>query len=278
MTGTPAPLSTSAGRPDAQAGPASAAGAGTTPAERFRVALEYAIVGDLRYLAHHDELRMLTRALVRAKWPLAYTHGFNPRPRLTLALPRNLGTESTCQLAVVELSAPCPPAELFARLAAVLPGGCRLQRVCAPLPPTTPHAQRATYEVELAPRDAAVAASQIAALLARPSVVVERVGAPNEPSRPFEIRPYIDRIELAGGALRLTLRVTPQGSARPAEVLTALGLAPDEYSHRLRRTAVQWDIELSGPPTGPAAHERKPLEQETHEKEDRGRAQDGQRG
>ena len=35
------------------------------------VALCFALDGALRFLSHHDELRMLTRALRRARWPLA---------------------------------------------------------------------------------------------------------------------------------------------------------------------------------------------------------------
>ena len=81
----------------------SRAPAGEQTAPCFRVALSYALNGELRYLSHRDELRMLTRALVRARWPLRYSRGFNPIPRLTLTLPRSVGTASECQLALVEL-------------------------------------------------------------------------------------------------------------------------------------------------------------------------------
>ena len=259
MPAAPAPLPASAAGSELPSAPPSAAGPGVVPTGRGRVALEYAIAGDLRFLAHHDELRMLTRALVRAKWPLAYTQGFNPRPRLTLALPRNLGTESACQVAVVELREAREPSELCAQLAAVLPAGCGLQRVSALRQAGTPHAQSAAYAVELAAEHADAAAARIAELLAQPSVIVQREGGPDKPSRPFDIRPYINKMELTGQVLHMTLRVTQQGSARPAEILTALGLAADEYSHRLRRTAVQWDMELAGPASGPVAHERKTL-------------------
>ncbi len=255
----------------------SVGGTGLAPvrAERFRAALEYAIAGDLRFLSHHDELRMLTRALARAKWPLAYTQGFNPRPRLTLALPRSLGTWSACQLALVELREPRSPAVLFGSLAGVLPAGCRLRKVTAPLPPGTPHAQRATYEVELEAADAARIAARIGEVMAQASVVVQREGGPDKPSRPYEIRPYIVNLELDGRVLRMVLHVTQQGSARPSEILTAFGLAAEEYNHQLRRAAVQWDMELAGPIAGPAAHERKPLEQKTHPEEVEKSVQDG---
>ena len=50
----------------------------------------------------------------------------------------------------------------------------------------------------------------------------------------------MDRLELCDGQLRLTLRASRAASARPREVLEALGLADLESSGRyLTRTAVQ---------------------------------------
>jgi hypothetical protein len=53
---------------------ASAAHAGSAchAGPAFRVAFEYALSGDLAYLSHRDELRMLRRALVRADGRCAF--------------------------------------------------------------------------------------------------------------------------------------------------------------------------------------------------------------
>ncbi len=80
----------------AQSSATTGAAAAPCGAGRLRAALEFALAGDLRFLAHHDELRLLTRALVRAGWPLAYSQGFNPRPRLVLPLPRGNWRSSSC--------------------------------------------------------------------------------------------------------------------------------------------------------------------------------------
>ncbi len=63
-------------------------------------------------------------------------------------------------------------------------------------------------------------------------------------------------LALAGQGLRMQLAFNEQRTARPAEVLTALGLAAARYVHRLRRAAVHWDMEIAGPCVGPAMHER----------------------
>lgn len=261
-----------AARPSATIGAAAAPrGAG-----RLRAALEFSLAGDLRFLAHHDELRLLTRALVRAGWPLAYSQGFNPRPRLVLPLPRNLGVAAERQLALVELSALHPPAELFASLARQLPTGCRLLRVVAPAAAGMPAAMQVAFEVDLDPADAAPLAPRIAALLARPVVTVARDYGPGKPTRPVDIRPYINKLESEGCRLRMELRCAAQRTARPAEVITELGLAAATYNHRFRRAAVLWSMELAGPAFGPAANERTGFDyEEDPSQEDHRCTQDG---
>jgi hypothetical protein len=53
-----------------------------------------------------------------------------------------------------------------------------------------------------------------------------------------------------------------QGSARPTEILTALGIVAGEHDRGIRRTEVEWDIELTGPTQWPAAPERNQFGQE----------------
>jgi radical SAM-linked protein len=207
--------------------------------------------------------------MVRAGWPLAYSQGFNPHPRLTLPLPRNLGTAAACQVALIDLCQPRPPAELFESLARQLPGDCRLRWVMAPIGRGSLQARQIRYELDLDPADAADLGPRIQRLAGLPALVVQRDYGPGKPTRPIDIRPYIGKFELDGYRLRFELRCVEQRTARPSEVITALGLAAETYNHRLRRAAVQWNRELTGPTAGPAADERKELDnQENHCEED----------
>lgn len=230
--------------------------AGQGGAERFRTLVEFELGGDLRFLAHHDELRLLTRALVRAGWPLAYSQGFNPQPRLRIPLPRNLGVAAASQWALADLSEARTPEELFASLATTLPMDCSLRRVAAPVPWVLPRAERVLYTVELAPGDAEAVRPLVGALMARGEVWVRRDNGPHKGARTVDIRPYIESIALDGDVLRMMLRFSEQRSARPFELLTELGLAAEAYNHRLWRGDVQWNMELTGPTAGPAAPTR----------------------
>jgi radical SAM-linked protein len=224
------------------------------PARRIRAAVEFDVGGALRYLSHQDELRMLTRALVRARWPLAYSQGFNPRPRLTILLPRNVGTAADGQLALVDLRTPELAAALHARLAAQLPTGCVLREVRVPAAQHTPQPLRVVYEVDLPP-EVTDGPARVARLLARPEIPVARDVGPKKAARAVDLRPHLEQVTLDGRRLRLELRVLEHRTARPSEIITEMGLPAAECVQRTRRVAVQWHCAPDGP-VRPAAQER----------------------
>jgi len=229
---------------------------------RVRVAIRFSIEGDLRFISHHDESRLLARALTRARWPVAHSRGFNPLPRLTLPLPRRVGTASACEWALVELNEPRPAEQLHQSLAAALPAACRLQRVITLTTQAKLHPRRVVYHVELEPEHAACAAPRVAELLAAESLAVERTYGPGKPSRAIDIRPYIETVTLDDRTLAMRLVFADQRTARPIEVLAALNLPATRYSHRVQRVEVEWNIELAGPIARPASTERKHVGQE----------------
>ena len=54
-------------------------------------------VGNLKYISHLDLVRTMNKIIVRAKLPLWYTEGFNPKPKMVFAAPLSTGTESVCE-------------------------------------------------------------------------------------------------------------------------------------------------------------------------------------
>ncbi|MDR1778780.1 MAG: TIGR03936 family radical SAM-associated protein [Clostridiales Family XIII bacterium] len=60
------------------------------------------------FISHLDLQRLLLRALRMAGYRPAYSHGFNPHPKLSIALPLPLGFSSSCELMEVELEVGLP--------------------------------------------------------------------------------------------------------------------------------------------------------------------------
>lgn len=59
--------------------------------------------GNLQYISHLDLVRTMMKIIVRAKLPLWYTEGFNPKPKITFAAPLSIGTESMCEFMDIRL-------------------------------------------------------------------------------------------------------------------------------------------------------------------------------
>ena len=83
--------------------------------------------GNAVWISHLDLMRVFQRAFKRAQLPLTHSKGFNPRPSVSIALPRSVGIESHCELLDFELEGdPVPLEEIRDRLNAAMISGVRV--------------------------------------------------------------------------------------------------------------------------------------------------------
>lgn len=78
--------------------------------------LKFKKVGSLQYISHLDLVRTMSKIITRAKLPLWYTEGFNPKPKMIFAAPLSIGTESVCEFLDIRLIDDVPAEEVKARL------------------------------------------------------------------------------------------------------------------------------------------------------------------
>src|SRR5574341_1425099 len=97
---------------------------GGEPKARYRIRFRKG--GDARFVSHRDLLRTLERSARRAELPLAWTRGFNPRPRIAVAQALPLGVEGLAEVVEVVLTESLPVAELLARWGSQMPPGLAL--------------------------------------------------------------------------------------------------------------------------------------------------------
>ncbi len=112
----------------------------------FRYCAEFGKGGAARFLSHLDLQSAVERSLRRARLPLAYSQGFQPRPKLQFEEALPLGWSSERERLWFELAAPYPSHEAAKRLARTLPEGLRLYRVY-PSPGKPRPAARRCYRV-----------------------------------------------------------------------------------------------------------------------------------
>ena len=73
-------------------------------------------VGSLQYISHLDLVRTMMKIITRAKLPLWYTEGFNPKPKIVFAAPLSIGIESMCEYMDIKLIDDMPPEEVMRRM------------------------------------------------------------------------------------------------------------------------------------------------------------------
>ncbi|MEK6645031.1 MAG: TIGR03936 family radical SAM-associated protein [Planctomycetota bacterium] len=204
------------------------------------MAIRFAVEGDLRFISHHDSMRLFERALARANLPVRFSSGFNPRPRLRLALPRPVGVASRDELLVVELSHETDPAGAQDALAAQMPEGITL--LSAEMLADTDQRRpcEATFVLPITSDEADAVARRVSEFLASDKVPVERIDRKTKHRRSVDLRVFIKDARIDGSHLTWTQTVGQEGSARMGELLDAWGMAARDRLHQVLRVSVAY--------------------------------------
>lgn len=203
-----------------------------------RLRFRFSKIGQTRFISHLDVARALERALNRSRIPLAYTQGYNPRPRMQFASALPLGFTSDSELADIWLEEEMDPEQARRQLAEKMPPGLVLHEMWE-VPLSAPAMQastvEATYVAEIEAASGAALKRRLREFKSAESVARERRG------KEYDLRPLVLDLELGQGeddALLLKMRLTllPGKTGRPDEVLDQLGLDP--LGQRVHRTEI----------------------------------------
>jgi len=95
----------------------------------YQVNFKFAKKGVMRFISHLDLMRLFTRALRRAEFPLKMTEGFSPHPKFSIKRALKLGLESDNEEAAVVLKEQVDPQDFNAKLQQQLPAGIEVKSV-----------------------------------------------------------------------------------------------------------------------------------------------------
>lgn len=195
----------------------------------------------MKFISHLDIIRLWQRAFRRAGVELAYSEGFNPHPRISLAAPLALGVTSEAELMDIYTARLITPHSFITCIGRQLPPGVEIIQVFQ-IAPTLPSLQAqvryAEYAVEVGTEaECGHITADIDALLAKESLPWQHQR--DTGPRSYDLRQLIDDIWLAdwhdgGAAIGMRLRCDSSGSGRPEQVAKALGLEAPRSIHRTR--------------------------------------------
>ena len=185
---------------------------------------------ELKYLSHLDVMRLWERALRRANLPLAYSQGFSPHPKISIAAPLPLGVTGERELMDIVIQRRISPYLVQKNLTSQLPKDMSITSVVqVPADASSLQSQvrRAEYRVEVEtdkPVDEIKAAIDSFLALAELPWQHKR----DEEMRSYDIRKLVERVwfvEAHGTIciLGMCLRADGSASGRAEQVALALG-------------------------------------------------------
>ena len=141
-----------------------------------KLRLQHAKRGRLRFTSHRDFQRAFERALRRAKIPMAYSSGFNPRPKVSYANAAPTGVASEAEYVEIGVIQECIPEKVLTKLNEVLPPGLDiLDVVVANTPDFVATLEASHWQIEFSDMPCAELEKAIAKFLDQNEVLVERV-------------------------------------------------------------------------------------------------------
>lgn len=207
-----------------------------------RLRVKFSRGDELKFISHLDIMRLWERALRRAQIKLAYSEGFNPRPRISLAVPLAVGVTSEAELMDVLVKGTVSPHWFTSSVSRQLPPGIEISavyQIAGNLPSLQSQVRFAEYKVlvdkELGQDKMESAISDLLSLEKLPWSHLRDTGKRN-----YDLRALIDDIQLVDSgdscySVSMRLRCDNSGSGRPEQVVLALGLTNYPISvHRTR--------------------------------------------
>ncbi len=205
-----------------------------------RLRIKFSRGAEIKFISHLDIVRLWQRSFNRAGIEIAYSTGFTPHPKISLAAPLPLGVTSEAELMDIFCIKGVAPHFFVSAVNQQLPRGMTVDKVYPisfDLPSLQSQVSQAEYRVELdterGPQDIQAALAGLLALEHLPWQHQRDTG-PHQ----YDLRTLIDDLWVIEwkppvGMLGMRLRCDSNGSGRPEQVAAALGFTERPQSiHR----------------------------------------------
>lgn len=185
----------------------------------------------IRFISHLEYVRTIERSIRRSKLPAAYSEGFNPHLKFSLASALGVGVVSYAEFAEIELAEPMEASVAAEKLQKVLPQGIRI--LAADVTDSKEAALMASaggaaYKVAL-PYGCDI--TEAVEKFNEAESLIYMKAAPKRKSkvREIDVKFYIPKLkaEFKDGLLEFSFdcRITPEGSMKAADLISALNEA-----------------------------------------------------
>ncbi|AQQ09502.1 radical SAM-linked protein [Sedimentisphaera cyanobacteriorum] len=202
----------------------------------------YQISEGTAFLSHQEVMRVLIRACIRAKLPLRFSQGFNPHPRFSLPLPKNVGVDSLCELCAAQLDRPntqIDPEQLKAELNKQLPQGIFVSAAQVFSGKKGCQVGDVTYLIRCTREEAEAIKSDITEKIESRDFQFTRKKHKTGKIKVLPLAQLIEKLELEDNGLKLKVNFSSSGTLKAGEILRLAGFEETDLS-RILRTNIGW--------------------------------------
>jgi radical SAM-linked protein len=207
-----------------------------------RLRLKFGRSHELKFISHLDLMRLWERAIRRAGLPLAYSEGFTPHPRISLAAPLSLGVTSEAELMDIYFTRWISPQNMVNAINQQLPQGVKVLEawpVGLNVASLQSQIRFVEYKVEVEVEEAILdVVSVIKSMLLANEIPWEHER--DTGIRHYDLRALIDDVWLiehtnSACSLGMRLRCDSKGTGRPEQVIKAMGFSQrPNFVHRTK--------------------------------------------
>lgn len=189
----------------------------------FRYRVRYARRGDMRFMGQLEVTRLFNRAVRRASFPMRYSQGYHPLPRIRFGPSPPVGVLSEAEYVDLELTARVASNEVKKRLQEAMPEGIEIletDEIHSKSAPVTAIVSGFDYTV-VATSDSGIefGREEIERFMAKESVVITQKREKGD--RDVDLRSLVKYLETGeDGQLRMGIRVTNGPGVKPYEVVS----------------------------------------------------------
>jgi len=203
----------------------------------MRIQITFTKQGALRYTGHLDLHKLWERAARRAELPLAYSQGFHPQPKMSIASALPLGFSSRCEVLDMRLEKDIPLDGLRDKLQTTLPSGIQvlsIEQTDDRAPALQTQVVSAEYEVTAIESGfGSDLKRMIDSVMESKSIIRTRRG------KEYDLPPFIEKVALQpDNKIFMTLSAREGATGRPEEVLDVLNIAFEDT--RIERTRLNF--------------------------------------
>jgi radical SAM-linked protein len=208
----------------------------------FRVWLSLKKDSSVKYISHLDLMQSFEYALRRSKLPIAFSEGFNPRPKMSFGNAVGVGVSSDDERLILELMEPIQPQHVLQDLNGALPPGLRIvsagslaEGQKSPLG----ELNTSDYRIAISASDPTSVQNLLSEIMQSGEYYATRMksGKPREVNfRPYVIDLAILPIEGNIITIKASFRTTNSGGGRPQDIIQIIcSKMPDTDVFEIRR-------------------------------------------